>query len=78
MFIGWQEILIILILILLLLIPSMLGVLSEDRRWWFRGFAYAYKYDGLRVATRVPASSRRFAWIALGVIVVMIVVIVAA
>ena len=67
---GSTEILIFFFIFVILLRGSRLRELMK-----FGGLAYAYKYPGLRVATRVPPPAVHVAWVAIAALVVLIFVI---
>jgi hypothetical protein len=71
--IGWQELVLVLVFALLLFRGSRLRELTK-----FGGLAYAYKYPGLRVATRVAAPPSAVEWIAIALVVGLTILVVLA
>jgi hypothetical protein len=69
--IGYTEILMTFLIATILIKGSRLRELTK-----FGGLAYAFKYHGLRVATRVAASPSAFEWIAIAVVVVFTILVV--
>jgi hypothetical protein len=62
--IGWQELVLVLVCALLLFKGSRIRELTK-----FGRPAYAFKYRGVRVATRVAAPPTAVEWIAIAVVV---------
>jgi hypothetical protein len=65
--IGWQELVLVLVCALLLFKGSRIRELTKELTK-FGGLAYAFRYRGVRVATRVAAPPSAVEWIAIAVV----------
>jgi Sec-independent protein translocase protein TatA len=71
--IGSTEILIIFLIFVILIRGSRLRELTK-----FGGLAYAFKYPGPRVVTRVVHPPSAFEWITIAVVIVLTILVVFA
>ncbi len=64
---GWQELVLVLVCALVLFKGSQIRDLTKELTK-FGGLAYALKYRGVRLATRVAAPPSAVEWIAIAVV----------